>query len=136
MNATDQRMEPNPAPQPSETFATLPQAPLGVKRIGRFTACLWCGDGTWVRYGGLPTCPSCAQPRKAKAHLWRLLDTWATMDETAMTESVLTGQPVPVWTAANVKALNEDIMAVFNAHAEATEWFREWRAAHPEAKLP
>jgi hypothetical protein len=115
----------------AECKATLdtPAEP-GTKRLGAFTPCLWCGVGTWVRYGGLPTCLPCARswpasrtPGKDKAHLWRLLDIWAGMDEAT-------------WQGAAVKALYEDIMDVFEGHAkDADRWFREWREAHPEARL-
>ncbi len=54
--------------------------------------------------------------------LWALLDVWATLDESE-------------WTEANVKALFEDILDVFRDYAEAECWFREWRTAHPEARL-
>jgi hypothetical protein len=57
-----------------------------------------------------------------KARLWDLLDTWAGMDETT-------------WPEANVKALYDDIMDIFGEYPEADGWFREWRAAHPEARL-
>ncbi len=57
-----------------------------------------------------------------KARLWRLLDTWASMDESA-------------WPEANVRALSEDIMDIFMEHSEAESWFRDWRTAHPEARL-
>jgi hypothetical protein len=104
------------------------------KRLGAFTSCLWCGSGTWARHGGLPTCPSCSRswpmdrtPEAAKAHLWRLLDLWAGMDESQTTTAVTSGQPVPVWTEANVKALYEDIMDVFSATPEANGWLQEWR---------
>ena len=55
--------------------------------------------------------------------LWRCLDTWASMDE-------------PAWPEANVRALYEDIMDIFHDRPhEADGWFREWRAAHPAARL-
>jgi len=66
-------------------------------------------------------------PEAAKAHLWRLLDLWAGMDESQTTTAVTSGQPVPVWTEANVKALYEDIMDVFSATPEANGWLQEWR---------
>lgn len=56
-----------------------------------------------------------------RARLWRLLNTWAAMDEAA-------------WTKANVKALYDDIMDLFREYREAEGWYREWRAAHPEAR--
>ncbi len=102
---------------------------LGVKKVGAFRSCLWCGTGTWMRYAGLPTCLPCARswPETrtqdgARAYLWRLMDTWGGMDESA-------------WQEANVKALYEDIMDLFKAHPEAEGWFKEWRQAHPGAKL-
>ena len=115
----------------------------GAKRLGAFATCLWCGSGTWTRHVGLPTCPACSRswpmertPEKAKAHLWRLLDLWAGMDEEQTTESAVSGQPVPVWTEANVKALLDDILDLFSAAPQdADGWFREWREAHPEARL-
>jgi len=54
--------------------------------------------------------------------LWALLEVWATLDETE-------------WPEANVKALYEDIMDIFRDHREAEEWYRGWRAAHPQGKL-
>ena len=50
------------------------------------------------------------------------LDAWAGMDEAA-------------WLEANVKALYDDIMDIFQEYPEAEAWYREWRAAHPEARL-
>ncbi len=102
---------------------------LGVKKVGAFRPCLWCGTGSWVRYAGLPTCLTCARswPETrtqdgARAYLWRLMDTWGSMDEST-------------WQEANVRALYEDIMDLFNAHPEAEAWYREWRATFPEARL-
>lgn len=102
---------------------------LGPKKVGALKSCLWCGAGSWVRYAGLPTCLSCARswpgnqdPEAAKAYLWRLLDLWAGMDESP-------------WSEANVTALKDDIMDLFRDHPEANAWFREWRAAHPTARL-
>jgi len=57
-----------------------------------------------------------------KERLFGYLDAWATMDEAA-------------WPEANVKALYDDIMDIFQEHPEAEKWYREWRAAHPEVKL-
>ena len=57
-----------------------------------------------------------------KARLWFLLDLWASMHEAE-------------WSEANVNALYEDIMDLFRDHEEADAWFREWREAHPEARL-
>jgi hypothetical protein len=54
--------------------------------------------------------------------LTRYLDAWAAMDEAA-------------WPEANVKSLYDDIMDIFREYPEAVAWFREWRAAHPEARL-
>ncbi len=61
-------------------------------------------------------------PVEPKARLWILLDAWAGMDEATCSE-------------ANVKALHDDILDLFSSHPEADRWFREWRAAHPEASL-
>jgi hypothetical protein len=62
-------------------------------------------------------------PDAAKARLSRLLDTWATMDETA-------------WTQEAVDRLKNEILDTFSEHPrDADTWFREWRQAHPEAKL-
>ncbi len=62
------------------------------------------------------------RPSGAEARLRSLLDTWASMDESA-------------WPEANVKALHEEIMDIFRDHPEANSWFRAWRAAHPAARL-
>lgn len=64
----------------------------------------------------------CHGSEDPRARLWSLLDTWGSMNEDA-------------WPEANVKALYDDIMDVFRDHLEADAWFREWRAAHPEARL-
>jgi hypothetical protein len=40
-----------------------------------------------------------------------------------------------VWPEANVRALYEDIMDVFEEHPEANVWFREWRATNPKERL-
>lgn len=63
-------------------------------------------------------CPTSEGPR---GRLWVLLSTWAGMDEA-------------VWSEANVRALYDDIMDLFRDYREANAWFREWRAAHPEAR--
>lgn len=57
-----------------------------------------------------------------RSHLWEYLDAWAGMDEAT-------------WPEANVNALLEDILDVFRDHPQAEAWYREWRAAHPEARL-
>lgn len=58
-----------------------------------------------------------------RVRLLSYLDTWAGMDEAK-------------WTEASVKALYDDIMDIFHDHPrEADGWFREWRAAHPTARL-
>ena len=57
-----------------------------------------------------------------KARLWTLLDTWAEMDEAACPEP-------------NVKALHDHIVDIFRDHPQTDAWLREWRQAHPEAKL-
>ncbi|MBI4537174.1 MAG: hypothetical protein HY712_04365 [candidate division NC10 bacterium] len=58
-----------------------------------------------------------------RERLTRHLDAWTGMDEAA-------------WSEANVKALHEDIMDIFRDHPrEADGWFREWRRAHPGARL-
>lgn len=62
------------------------------------------------------------RPADPKARLWMLLDTWAIMDEAG-------------WSEANVKALYNDILDLFQEYPEADTWFREWREGHPEARL-
>jgi hypothetical protein len=62
------------------------------------------------------------RPPDPQARLVEYLNAWAGMDEAA-------------WPEANVKALYDDIMDIFKAHPEAERWFREWRKAHPEARL-
>jgi hypothetical protein len=62
------------------------------------------------------------RPSDPRERLTGFLDAWAGMDEAA-------------WPEANVKALYEDIMDIFQDHPEADRWYREWRQAHPEAKL-
>jgi len=57
------------------------------------------------------------------------------MDEQQTTASIFTGQRVPIWTEANVRALHEDILDIFAEHADGNGWFRVWRAAHPTARL-
>lgn len=58
-----------------------------------------------------------------RARLLKMLDTWATMDEST-------------WPAANVQALYQDIMDMFRAHPiEADGWYRAWRRDHPGARL-
>jgi hypothetical protein len=61
-------------------------------------------------------------PPDPRTRLWRLLDLRAAQDDATET-------------AANVKALFDDILDVFRDHPEANRWFHEWRAAHPGAKL-
>ncbi len=57
-----------------------------------------------------------------RERLIEYLDAWASMDEA-------------VWPEANARTLYEDIMDIFWKHPEADGWFRDWRAAHPEARL-
>jgi len=67
--------------------------------------------------------PGCGGKDSPKARLHQLLATWAWMDESA-------------WPEANVQALYEDILDLFRDHpGEADAWFKEWRAAHPAARL-
>ena len=61
-------------------------------------------------------------PPDPRQPLTKYLEAWAGMDEVA-------------WPEANVKALYDDIMDIFRECPEAERWFREWRAAHPEARL-
>ena len=61
-------------------------------------------------------------PPDPRERLTGCLDTWTGMDEAA-------------WPEANVKALYEDIMDIFREYPEADAWYREWRKAHPEARL-
>jgi hypothetical protein len=58
----------------------------------------------------------------SRVHLWALLDRWTTLSEDA-------------WTQEAVDRLKVEILAMFRAHPEADAWFREWRAAYPEARL-
>ncbi len=122
---------PPPSLSPPDAHSLWPTVldGLGTKKIGAFKPCLWCGVGTWIRYAGLPTCLTCARswpetrtPDGARAYLWRLMDTWGSMDEST-------------WQEANVKALYEDILDLFKAHPQAEGWFKEWRQANPEARL-
>lgn len=104
---------------------------LGPRTVGPFETCIWCqAAGTWARYGGIPTCLSCARKapqnetvEEARATLHFLLSTWSAMDESR-------------WIRPEAAALFDNITAyweVWPAHAGG--WFDEWRAAHPEAKL-
>jgi hypothetical protein len=61
-------------------------------------------------------------PSDPRERLSEYLNTWAGMDEF-------------VWPEANVRALYEDIMDVFEEHPEANVWFREWRATNPKERL-
>jgi hypothetical protein len=38
---------------------------LGARRVGPFTSCRTCGEGTWARFGldGVPLCRACAWAR-------------------------------------------------------------------------
>jgi hypothetical protein len=61
-------------------------------------------------------------PADPRERLILYLDTWAGMDEAT-------------WPEANVKALYEDLLELFGDHPEAEGWYRDWRTAHPEARL-
>jgi len=64
-----------------------------------------------------------AAPRPdPKARLWDLLDIWTQMDEDQ-------------WTQEAVDGLKDEILDVFKMYPEADAWYREWRQAHPAAKL-
>lgn len=63
-----------------------------------------------------------AHPTDPRERLIGYLNAWAEMDEAQ-------------WPQANVRALLEDILDVFRDHPEAEAWYREWRQAHPEARL-
>ncbi len=103
---------------------------LGPRTVGPFTPCLLCPTGTWARFGALPLCVAHARawtetrgtPARAREMLWALLDLWATLDKT-------------VWTAAEVMMLKNQIIAFWSERSEAETWWREWRAAHPDARL-
>ncbi len=58
----------------------------------------------------------------AKGQLWALLDRWAGIDEAT-------------WPQQVVDRLKGEILTLFRNHPEADGWFREWRVAHPEARL-
>jgi hypothetical protein len=98
----------------------------GDKTLGPLTHCLLCRAGTWVRYGFLPVCLSCAwktpAPPDPETRLSSLLTTWFSMNGTA-------------WFQEAVDRLKNDIMDIFDGHPEAEVWFKEWRKAHPEARL-
>lgn len=88
-------------------------------------------DAGSVALADPPTPATCATSRPSKdpmtlAHprerLWSLLDTRAGMDEAA-------------WSEAIVTAKYDDIMDIFRDYPAANTWFREWRQAHPEARL-
>ncbi len=57
-----------------------------------------------------------------QAKLWVLLDRWTCMNEVN-------------WSPEAVDRLKDEILDLFASHPEADAWFREWRAAHPEARL-
>ncbi len=61
-------------------------------------------------------------PPEPRERLIVYLEAWACMNEAE-------------WPKPNVRALYEDIMDIFWKHPEADGWFRDWRAAHPEARL-
>jgi hypothetical protein len=66
--------------------------------------------------------PASSEAGLQRARLWALLDRWTTLPEDA-------------WTRAAVDQLRDEILDVFTSQPEADAWFREWRAAHPEARL-
>ena len=67
-----------------------------------------------------PAVPAREDPR---ARLWTLLDLRAAQDDATEAE-------------ANIKALYEDIMDIFRDNPrDADGWFRDWRTAHPTARL-
>ena len=69
-----------------------------------------------------PCAPQRAQT-SPKARLWALLDTWSDLDETT-------------WPQEAVDQLKDEILDIFRDHpTKADEWFREWRATHPKARL-
>ncbi len=104
--------------------ASLPG--YGDKSIGPLTHCLLCHAATWVRYGFLPVCLRCAWKAPAapdpETRLSSLLTTWFTMDEVA-------------WRQDHIDMIKNMIMDIFREHSKAESWYREWREAHPEAKL-
>ena len=58
----------------------------------------------------------------ARMRLFSYLDLWAEMNGQA-------------WIEANVRALHDDLMDVFEEHpGEADCWLREWRTQHPEVR--
>ncbi len=62
-------------------------------------------------------------PGDPRAALWWHLDTWAGMNGAE-------------WTAEEVTALYNAILGFWTDYPDAAEaWWREWRAAHPEARL-
>jgi len=108
--------------------ASLPG--VGTRTLGPFTRCLWCGAGTWVRYGPAATCLRCARKvlgaqslDDARTFLHGLLSMWSELDEAT-------------WGAAEVGALKDYIVSFWTAYPDLAEaWFREWRKAHPAARL-
>ncbi len=98
----------------------------GDKTLGPLTRCLVCQGATWVRFGFVPLCLACARkapaPLDPETRLSSFLTTWFTLDEKA-------------WSQGDVDAIKNIVMDIFRDHSEAESWFREWRAAHPEARL-
>ncbi len=94
--------------------------------MGPLTQCLFCQAATWVRYGCIPLCLACARkvpaPPDPKTRLSSLLTTWFTMSVTA-------------WRQDYIDMIKDLIMDIFRDHPEAGDWFKDWRATHPEAKL-
>lgn len=102
---------------------------MGPRTLGPFMGCLWCGGGTWTRYGPAATCLPCARkvlgaqsPEDARALLHGLLTIWSELDETR-------------WRPAEVDALKDYFLSFWTAYPDlADTWYAAWRAAHSEAK--
>lgn len=68
-------------------------------------------------------CELLTRPPDSRERLTGYLDAWAGMDEAA-------------WHPEAVDRLKDEILDVFQEHpGEADTWFKEWRKAHPGAKL-
>ncbi len=117
------------APRPARDLAS-PWPPAmpgwGDKTLGPLTQCLFCQAATWVRYGCIPLCLACAwkvpPPPDPKTRLSSLLTTWFTINEKG-------------WRQEYIDMIKDMIMDIFRDDPEAGDWFKEWRATHPEAKL-